>query len=55
MELLQGETLNTRISNKPVALNTLLDWAIQITDGLDGTHARGIDSSRPEACKPARQ
>jgi serine/threonine protein kinase len=23
-------------------LNTLLDWAIQITDGLDAAHARGI-------------
>jgi serine/threonine protein kinase len=40
--MLEGETLKHRISNKPVALNTLLDWAIQITDGLDAAHARGI-------------
>jgi eukaryotic-like serine/threonine-protein kinase len=42
MELLEGETLKHKITNKPVALNTLLDWAIQITDGLDAAHARGI-------------
>src|SRR5437764_14370610 len=42
MELLEGETLKHRITNKPVALNTLLDWAIQVTDGLDAAHAQGI-------------
>jgi serine/threonine protein kinase len=42
MELMEGETLKHRITNKPVALNTLLDWAIQITEGLDAAHARGI-------------
>src|SRR5947209_11234103 len=42
MELLEGETLKYRITNKPVALNTVVDWAIQITDGLDAAHARGI-------------
>lgn len=42
MELLGGETLKHRINGKPVPLNTLLDWAIQITDGLDAAHARGI-------------
>src|SRR5205085_6865684 len=42
MELMEGETLKHKITNKPVALNTLLDWAIQITDGLDAAHARGI-------------
>src|SRR5437764_8897342 len=42
MELLEGETLKHRITNKPVPLNTLLDWSIQITDGLDAAHARGI-------------
>jgi serine/threonine protein kinase len=42
MELLEGETLKHKITNKPVALNTLLDWAIHITDGLDAAHARGI-------------
>jgi tRNA A-37 threonylcarbamoyl transferase component Bud32 len=42
MELMEGETLKHRITNEPVALNTLLDWAIQISDGLDVAHARGI-------------
>ena len=42
MELTEGETLKHKITNKPIALNTLLDWAIQITDGLDAAHARGI-------------
>lgn len=42
MELLEGETLKHRMNGKPVPLNTLLDWAIQITDGLDAAHARGI-------------
>src|SRR5438067_621250 len=42
MELLQGETLKHRMNGKRVALNTLLDWAIEITNGLDAAHARGI-------------
>src|SRR5204863_9001086 len=42
MELMEGETLKRRITDKPVALSTLVDWAIQITDGLDAAHARGI-------------
>ncbi len=42
MELLEGETLKHPINGKAVPLNALLDWAIQITDGLDAAHARGI-------------
>src|SRR5437667_3634474 len=42
MELLEGQTLKHRINAKPVPLDTLLEWAIQITDGLDAAHARGI-------------
>jgi serine/threonine protein kinase len=42
MELLEGETLKHRINNKPIRLSAMLDWAIQITDGLDAAHARGI-------------
>jgi eukaryotic-like serine/threonine-protein kinase len=42
MELMEGETLKHKITDKPLALNTLLDWAIQITDGLDAAHSRGI-------------
>jgi serine/threonine protein kinase len=42
MELMEGETLKHKITDRPLALNTLLDWAIQISDGLDAAHARGI-------------
>jgi serine/threonine protein kinase len=42
MELLEGETLKKRIGGKSVPAGTLLDWAIQITHGLDAAHARGI-------------
>jgi eukaryotic-like serine/threonine-protein kinase len=42
MEFLEGETLKYRIGGKPVPLNALLDWSIQIADGLDAAHARGI-------------
>jgi len=42
MELLEGDTLKHRINGKPILLNALLDWSIQITDGLDAAHARGI-------------
>src|ERR1700719_3409459 len=42
MELLEGQTLKHRMNGKPVPLSTLLDWTIQITEGLDAAHARGI-------------
>ena len=42
MELMEGETLKHKITDKPLALDTLLDWAIQITEGLDAAHGRGI-------------
>ena len=42
MELLEGQTLKHRIGNKPVPINSLLSWAIQICNGLDAAHARGI-------------
>jgi serine/threonine protein kinase/Tol biopolymer transport system component len=42
MELLEGETLKHHIKSKPVPLDTLLDWTIQIAEGLDAAHARGI-------------
>jgi serine/threonine protein kinase len=42
MELLEGETLKHRIAGKPIPLDTLLDWTIQITDGLNAAHVRGI-------------
>jgi serine/threonine protein kinase len=42
MELLEGETLKHKIQGKPLLLDTILDWAIQITDALDAAHSRGI-------------
>jgi len=42
MELLTGETLKQRIGNHPLRLDVLLDWAIQITDGIQAAHERGI-------------
>ena len=42
MELLEGDTLKQRIGGRPIPLDSLLTWAIQVTDGLDAAHARGI-------------
>jgi serine/threonine protein kinase/Tol biopolymer transport system component len=42
MELLAGETLKQRIGSRPLRLDLLLDWAIQITDGIQAAHERGI-------------
>src|SRR5580658_8186393 len=42
MELLEGETLKSVIHGQPMALDRLLDLAIQIADALDAAHAKGI-------------
>ncbi len=42
MELLEGATLKHRIARRPVPIDTLLNWGIQITDGLDAAHSRGV-------------
>jgi non-specific serine/threonine protein kinase len=42
MELLEGCTLSRLIEGKPLKTDTLLDLAIQIADGLDAAHAKGI-------------
>ena len=42
MELLEGQTLKSRISGKPIAISELLDIGLQIVDGLDAAHAKGI-------------
>src|SRR6185437_16737795 len=42
MELLEGETLKNKVHGKPLPLDTLLDWAIQVADALEATHALGI-------------
>ncbi|HKW33711.1 MAG TPA: protein kinase [Candidatus Acidoferrum sp.] len=42
MEFLEGETLRDRIAGLPLPLELLLDLGIQIADGLDAAHAKGI-------------
>jgi Tol biopolymer transport system component len=47
MELLEGETLKERLGvgavrEPPLQLDTLLDLAIQIADGLEAAHQKGI-------------
>lgn len=42
MELLDGESLDRRITNSPLSLEGLLDLGIQVSDALDAAHQRGI-------------
>src|SRR5713101_7786365 len=45
MELLEGDTLQQhleKIASGPIALNQLLDIAIQICNGLEAAHQRGV-------------
>jgi serine/threonine protein kinase/sugar lactone lactonase YvrE len=42
LELLQGETLERRMAGKPIPVEDLLDWAIQIAGALAAAHAKGI-------------
>jgi serine/threonine protein kinase len=42
MELLEGETLLDRIARRPLRIDELLDFSIQIADGLEAAHSRGI-------------
>jgi serine/threonine protein kinase/Flp pilus assembly protein TadD len=42
MELLEGQTLRQRISAKPIDISELLEIGIQITNGLEAAHAKGI-------------
>src|SRR6202451_2282912 len=40
MELLEGQTLRDRIGGKPLQLDELLDFSVQIADGLDAAHSQ---------------
>ena len=42
MEFMDGKTLKHSIEGKPLPLERLLDLGIQIADGLDAAHAKGI-------------
>lgn len=42
MELLEGQTLKHRIGSKPLEVSELLETGVQIANGLDAAHAKGI-------------
>ena len=42
MELLEGESLSEKIQGIPLPLEKILDIGIQVTDGLDVAHNKGI-------------
>jgi serine/threonine protein kinase len=42
MELLEGKTLRQEINGKPLEIEAVLDFGVQITDALDAAHSKGI-------------
>ncbi len=42
MEFLEGMTLKHRIGNRPMETDLILSLAVEIADGLDAAHAKGI-------------
>jgi serine/threonine protein kinase/cytochrome c-type biogenesis protein CcmH/NrfG len=42
MELLEGQTLKHLISGQPLTVDKLLDLGIQISEGLESAHSKGI-------------
>ncbi len=42
MEYLEGETLKYRITGRPLKMELLLEYGIQIADALDAAHSQGV-------------
>jgi eukaryotic-like serine/threonine-protein kinase len=42
MEFLDGQTLKHRISSKPLSVEEVLEWGIEIADALGAAHSKGI-------------
>ena len=42
MELLEGRTLKQTISGKPLPLETVIDFGVQIAGAIDAAHAKGV-------------
>ena len=42
MEFLDGQTLKDRIAGKPVPLEQVLEWGIEIAEALGAAHSKGI-------------
>jgi len=42
MQYLGGQTLGSRILGKPLEIESVLDFGIQIADALDAAHSKGI-------------
>src|SRR3954468_5456956 len=42
LELMEGTTLAERIGGKPLPIEELLEWAIQLSDALEAAHAQDI-------------
>ncbi len=42
MELLEGQTLRQRIYARNIRLEQLVEWALQMADGLEAAHAKGF-------------
>jgi eukaryotic-like serine/threonine-protein kinase len=42
MELLEGKTLGDVMRGKPLLLEQILDWSIQVAEALDAAHLKGV-------------
>src|SRR5271156_6599723 len=42
MEFMEGTTLKHRISGKPLPLEEVLEWGIEVADALEAAHVKGI-------------